>query len=88
MVDEGQAAPFAAQRAVADAGEVGVAVEAFALEHRHHALVLHAAVADDGVEDDLAVGIHVLQFMPGDVLEECRHGEDSSCTEPTAHVVA
>ena len=69
-VEEGQAAALAAERAFADAGEVGIAVELQAVEDGHHADVLHAAVLHDGVEDNLAVGVNVLQFMPRDVFQE------------------
>ena len=88
VVQEGQSAPLASQRAVADAGEVGIAVELQTVEDSHHTDVLHPAVLHNGVEDNLPVGIHVLQLVPGDVLQECRHGEDGPCAEPAAHVVA
>ena len=88
VVEEGQSAPFSAQRAVADACEVAVGVEAVAVEERHHADVLHAAVLHNGVENNLAVGIHVFQLVPRHRLEERRHGEDGAGGEPAAHVVA
>ena len=69
-VEEGQAAALAAERAFADAGEVGITVELQAVEDGHHADVLHAAVLHDGVEDNLAVGVNVLQLMPRDVFQE------------------
>ena len=79
-VDEGQAASLAAQRTLADAGEIAVFVEAFALEDGHYALVFHLAVGDDGVEDNLAVGIDVLKRIPRDALQELRDGEECSRT--------
>ena len=75
IVDECQSASLAAQRAFSDAGEVGVAVEAFLDELRHDAPVLHPAVLDDGVEYDLPVGVDVLVGVAGDALQELRHGE-------------
>ena len=88
VVEESQSAPFAAERTVADACEMAVGVEAVAVEECHYADVLHPTVLHDSIEDDLAVSVDILQFMPGDGLEECRHGEDGPCAEPPAHVVA
>ena len=56
---ECQAASLAAQRAVADAGEVAVLVEAFLLVDGHHAGILHFPVAHDDVEDELPRLVHV-----------------------------
>ena len=88
VVEECQATALAAQRAVANAGEVGVTVELQAVEDGHHADVLHVAVLHDGIEDDLAVGIHILQLVPRDGFQELRDGEDGTGAEPAAHVVA
>ena len=88
IVDESQAAAFASQRTFTDTGKVGVAVEAVALEDGHHALVLHLAVLDNGFEDDLAVGIHVLQGIPGDGFQEFGDGEHGTRVKPAADVVA
>ena len=77
VVEECDAAPLAAQRAVADAGEVAEVVEALAVEDRHHALVLHPAVGDDGVVDDFAVLIDILQRLPCYFLQELRYREES-----------
>ena len=41
----------------------------------------------DGVEDNLSVGVDILQLMPSNVLQESGHGENCSGTEPTAHVI-
>ena len=87
VVDEGEAASLASQTAVTDAGEVGVLVEALALEDRHHALVLHPAVRHDGIQNNLPVGIHVLKSLPGDAFEELRNGEEGTARQPAAHVV-
>ena len=78
VVEEGEAASLAAERAIADACKVGILVEASALEHGHHALVLHATIGDDGLEDPLAVCLDVLQTAPRDALEEVGHGEEGT----------
>ena len=67
---------------------MAVGVELQTVEHGHHADVLHLSILHNGVEDDLTVGIDILQLMPSDVLQERRHWEDGTCTEPAAHVVA
>ena len=87
VVKKSQSAPLAAQRAVANAGKVSITVEFQAVEDSHHANVLHVAVLHDGIEDNLTVGIQVLQLMPRHRLQELRHGEDGTGTEPTAHIV-
>ena len=88
VVEEGQAASLSAQRALADAGEVAVLVVLVAVELCHHTDILHVAVLHDGLVDNLAVGIHILQLVPGDVLQESRHGEDGPRRQPAAHMVA
>ena len=87
VVDEGEAASFAAQAALADAGKVAVLVESLALEDRYDALVLHPSVGHDGVEDDGAVGIDILQALPRDALQKLRDGEEGTAGEPAADVV-
>ena len=67
---------------------MGIFVEASAVEDGDNALVLHVSILYDGIEDDLSVCIDVLQLLPGDGLQELRHGEDGACREPTAHVVS
>ena len=88
IVEEGQSASFPAQRTVADAGEMGIAVELMTVEQGDDAHVAHPPVGDDGIEDDLPVHVHVLQLMPGDALQEGRYREDGAGGEPAAHVVA
>ena len=87
LVEERQATSLATERALADTGEVGVAVELQTVELSHDTDVLHATVLDNGIEDNLTVGIDILQLMPCDMLEEGRHGEDGTGREPAAHVV-
>ena len=88
IVQKGQAAPFAAQRAFAYARKVGILVVAVTVEHCHNALIFHLPILHDGVEDDVPVHVYILQFVPRNVLQKGRHGEYGSCREPSAHVVA
>ena len=88
VVEERQTSALSAERAFADACEVGVGVELHAVEHRHHADILHVAILHYGVEDNLAVGCDIFQSLPRDSLQEHRHGEDGTRREPAAHVVA
>ena len=67
---------------------MGEAVILVTVEDRHHADVLHVPVLHDGIIDNLFMHVNVLQLMPRDVFQECRHGEDGAGTEPPAHVVA
>ena len=60
VVEKGQSAAFSTQRAVANACEVGVAVELHAVEHGHNTDVFHVAVAHNGLENNLSVRIHIL----------------------------
>ncbi len=88
IVEESQSTPFASQRAVADACEVAVRVEAVAAEQRHNTLILHVTILHYGIEDNLAVGINILQLVPGHRLQKRRHRENGTRREPTADVVA
>ncbi len=67
---------------------MGVAVKLATVEDSHHANVFHVTVLHYGVEDDLAVRVHVLQPVPGDLPQELAHGEDGSGAEPARDVVA
>ena len=60
VVEESQATSLAAERTIADTREMGIAVELATIEDSHHAKVFHVAILHDGVEDDLAVSIHIL----------------------------
>ena len=88
VVEESQATALTTQRAVANTGKVGKAVELQAVEYGYHTDILHATVLYDGIEDNLSVGIQVLQLVPRHSLQELRHREDGACTEPAAHIVA
>ena len=67
---------------------MGIAVELQTVEDGHHTDIFHTAVLHDGIEDNLPVGIDILQLMPGDMLKELADGEDGTCTKPAAHIVA
>ncbi len=64
-VDKGQTAPLPTHGAVAYSGEVGIAVEAVASEHGHHAPVLEEAILLDGVQDEPAQLFHVYRLPIG-----------------------
>ena len=87
MVNECQATTLSSQTAFTDAGKVGILVETFTLEDGHHTLVLHPAICHYGIQNNLPVGIHVLQILPGDALEELRYGEEGTAGQPSAHIV-
>ena len=70
VVEKRQSPALAAQRAVAYPRKVGVGVEAVFVEHGDNAEVLHVAVCHDGIENNLAVLLHVRQPVPCDVLQE------------------
>ena len=88
IVEERQATAFATQRAIANAGKVGIAVELETVEDSHNTNVLHATILHDGIEDNLAMGIDILQLVPCNRFQELRHGEDGTSTKPATHVVA
>ena len=67
---------------------MGIAVELQSVEHSYHTNILHPSVLYDGIKDNLSVGIHVLQLMPGNMLQEGRNREDGTCCKPATHVVA
>ena len=87
VVEKCQATALTTQRTIADACEVCKAVELQAVEDGDDTDVLHATILHDGIEDNLAVSVEVLQFVPRDRFQELRHGEDGACTEPATHVV-
>ena len=59
-VKESQAAPLAAKRAFANAGEMGVGIKLQTVKHSHYANVLHVTILHNGIEDDLTVSLNVL----------------------------
>ena len=88
VIDKGQSAPLASQRAVADTRKIGIAVETVALEHGHHALVFHLAVFHDGFENNLPVCVDVLKGFPRNLFQELGHREDGTRIQPARDVVA
>ena len=88
IVEKCQTSALASQGALTYTGEVGILVELHTVEDSYHTDILHVTILHDGIEDDLSVSIHILQFLPGDMAQESRHGEDGTGTEPTAHVIA
>ncbi len=70
IVEESQAPTLAAQRAFADTGKVGVLIKLHAVEDCHNAQVLHVTILHDGIKDNLAMGIHILQPLPCNILQE------------------
>jgi hypothetical protein len=68
MVDEGKATAFSSKAAFANACEVAVLVETLSLEDCHYALILHAPVGNDGIENDGSVCVDVLQAFPCDAF--------------------
>ena len=88
IIEERQATTLTTEGAFTDAGEMGVAVKLQTVEHSHDTDILHPPVLHDGIEDNLPVGIDILQLMPGDMLKELADGEDGTGTKPAAHIVA
>ena len=78
MVDKGNATSLSSQRTIADTSEIRVTVEAVAMEHSHHTLVLHPSVCHDGIEYDLTVLVHILKRVPRDVLQEFGNREQGT----------
>ena len=87
-VNEGQSAAFASEAAVSDACKVGITVETVAAEDCHHALVLHSAVADDGLKNHLPVVVEVLKIVDAELFDEFCGGKQRTAVEPAADVVA
>ena len=87
-VNECQSAAFASEAAVADACKVGITVETVTAKDSHHALVLHPAVADDGLENHLPVVVEVLEIVDAKLLDEFCRGEQCAAVQPAADVVA
>ena len=82
IVEESQTTALSSERSLADTGEMAVGIELQAVKDSHRSDVLHVAILHDSVEDNLPMGIHVLQFVPSDVLQEGRDREDGACGEP------
>ena len=88
IVEKGKSSTLSAQGSLANAGKVGIFIELHSIKHCNNTEVLHVAILHNGIKDNLPVGIHILKFLPSNVLQESRHREDGTCTKPAAHVVA
>ena len=88
IVEKGKSSTLSAQGSLANAGKVGIFIELHSIKHCNNTQVLHVAILHNGIKDNLPVGIHILQLLPGDVLQEGGNREDGTGTEPAAHVVA
>ena len=88
VVEECQATALSSQRTFTDTGKVAVGIKLQTIEHCHYTDILHPSVLNDGIKDDLTVGINILKLMPGDMFQESRDGEDGTGTKPATHVVA
>ena len=64
IIEESKTTALASQRAFTDTGKVAVTVELSTVELCHHTYVLHLSVLHYGLEDNLSVGINILQLMP------------------------
>ena len=70
IVQESKAPTLSAQGSFTDAGKVGILVKLHAVENSHNTEVLHMTILYDGIEDNLSVRINILQFLPGNMLQE------------------
>ena len=86
-VDKRQASALAAQRALPDAGKVAVMVEAVALEHCHHAAVLHLAILHNKVEYQLAHRPVFFNMLVAVHLHHLGNGEQRTRIQPTRNIV-
>ena len=84
---EGQAASLAAERAVANAGKRAIFVETSALIDGNNACVLHLAITDNTVADELTGFVHVGIFAHIDLLENHRRRKHGSREKETREMV-
>ena len=49
---------------------MAVGVIAVSVEKRHHANVFHSTILNDGIENNLSMGIYILQFVPCDSFQK------------------
>src|SRR5574344_2648046 len=83
IIDECQTTAFSSQGPVAYSRKIGIAVETVTLEDGDYSLILHDAVFDDGIEDNLTVRIDILQGMPRNLLQKIGNREHGTRTKPT-----
>ena len=86
-VNESQAAAFASERTLADAGEVGVVVEAVFLEDGHDSAVFHLAIFYNQVEEQLAHLRGIFQVAEAVVFDHLCNREHGARVEPARDVV-
>ena len=86
-VDESQAASFASERPLTDAGKVGIVVETVLTEYRHDTAVLHLAIFDYQVEEQLTHARSVAYVAEAMLLDHLGYGEHSAGIEPARYVV-
>ena len=70
IVQESKTSTLSAQGSFTDAGKVGILVKLHAVENSHDTDVFHVTILHDGIEDNLSVRINILQFLPGNMLQE------------------
>ena len=87
VVNESQSTAFSTQTSIANTGKVRILVKAFALENSYNALILHPSVGYNGIQDNLAVCVYVLQVVPSNILEELRDGEESTTGQPSTNII-
>ena len=87
IVEECQASTLSTQRTFTDACELTVTIETVAMEDGNHTLVLHLSVTDNGIENVLAMCIHISLHLPSNLLQELRHREDGTGSQPTRHII-
>ena len=88
VVNESQTASLSSQRTITDTGKIGITVEAVALEHGYHSLILHLTVFHDGFENNLSVCIDVLKRFPRNLLQKFSYREDGTRIQPARNMVA
>jgi hypothetical protein len=49
---------------------MAISIEFQTVEDSYHTDVLHLSILHNGIKDNLAVSIHILQFMPCNMLQE------------------
>ena len=65
-----------------------IAVEAILIEYCYDTEIFHVTVCHDSIKDDLTVLLHILQFVPRNMLKKLGYGEYGTCCQPARHVVA
>ena len=87
IVEESQTSTLSTQGAFTDTGKVGILIELHSIKDCHDSKIFHMTILHNGIKDNLTVGIHILKFLPGDMLQKSRYREDGPGTQPAAHVI-